>query len=336
MSCTSSPGTTCRSGCGPTRPPSRRRRCSSSATSARPAADRRRRRDAGRPRGHRRDRRLVIAMRGAVCPAAVGVDIGCGMSRGADLADRRRPAGRPGPAAVRIEAAIPVGRAASARRPGRPGAACRVSPARGWRRVLARFDGARAGGQARQARAAPSRWARSAAATTSSSSAWTPTGRVWLMLHSGSREHRQGAGRAPHRRRPRSCPTTRTWPTATWRCSSRTPRRWRPTAATCSGRRSTRKHNRAVMMALFQDVVRKEFRGRGRPSSRSISCHHNYVAEEVLRRRGAAGHPQGRDPGRLRATRHHPRVRWAPARTSSRAWATRRRSTRPRTAPGGG
>src|SRR5258708_19125874 len=54
----------------------------------------------------------VIAMRGAVAPAAVGVDIGCGMAaiatslRAADLPDNLKP--------VRdaLEAAIPVGFAA--------------------------------------------------------------------------------------------------------------------------------------------------------------------------------------------------------------------------------
>ena len=37
----------------------------------------------------------VIPTRGAIVPAAVGVDIGCGMNGGADLDDRCRSAGQP-------------------------------------------------------------------------------------------------------------------------------------------------------------------------------------------------------------------------------------------------
>ncbi|MGO4754824.1 RtcB family protein, partial [Streptomyces sp. 2MCAF27] len=40
------------------------------------------------------------------------------------------------------------------------------------------------------------------------------------------------------------------------------------------------KYNRAVMMALFQDVVRKEFKKAKPTFEPVISCHHNYVAEE--------------------------------------------------------
>ncbi len=40
------------------------------------------------------------------------------------------------------------------------------------------------------------------------------------------------------------------------------------------------KHNRAVMMALFQNVVRKEFKKAKVTFEPVISCHHNYVAEE--------------------------------------------------------
>ena len=40
------------------------------------------------------------------------------------------------------------------------------------------------------------------------------------------------------------------------------------------------KYNRAIMMSLFQDVVRKEF-AKARPVFEPVvSCHHNYVAEE--------------------------------------------------------
>src|SRR5580698_9212996 len=54
----------------------------------------------------------VIAMRGAVCPAAVGVDIGCGMTAvRTSLTAKDLPDDLSG-LRSRIEAAIPVGRAA--------------------------------------------------------------------------------------------------------------------------------------------------------------------------------------------------------------------------------
>jgi tRNA-splicing ligase RtcB len=40
------------------------------------------------------------------------------------------------------------------------------------------------------------------------------------------------------------------------------------------------KYNRAIMMSLFQDVVRKEFSKADVTFEQVISCHHNYVAEE--------------------------------------------------------
>ena len=40
------------------------------------------------------------------------------------------------------------------------------------------------------------------------------------------------------------------------------------------------KHNRAIMMALLKDVVRKEFKKAKPTFEPEISCHHNYVAEE--------------------------------------------------------
>jgi tRNA-splicing ligase RtcB len=40
------------------------------------------------------------------------------------------------------------------------------------------------------------------------------------------------------------------------------------------------KYNRAIMMRLFQDVVRKEFKKAKPTFEPVISCHHNYVSEE--------------------------------------------------------
>ena len=114
----------------------------------------------------------VIAMHGAVAPAAVGVDIGCGMAavktsltskdlpddlRRLRLDDRGRDPGRP-------DVARRGGLAARARRAARHGPGA-DGPLRDARRARADRD------------RSPARWERWAAATTSSRSASTPTTR---------------------------------------------------------------------------------------------------------------------------------------------------------------
>ena len=199
-------------------------------------------RDARRALRQGRDRRLGHRdAAGAVSPAAVGVDIGCGMIGGPHLADRRRPARRPRAGCARaIEAAIPVGFAAARRRRSTRAGSAAWSSAAGTASGAGFGDLRPAGGAAARAGRSSS-WARSAAATTSSRSASTSRRRPGVA-DAALRvpQHRQGAGRAAHRRSPGSCRTTPTCPTGTWRCSSPAPRRWTPTAGTCTGRRSTR------------------------------------------------------------------------------------------------
>ena len=96
------------------------------------------------------------------------------------------------------------------------------------------------------------------------------------------------------------------------------------------------KNNRAIMMALLQDVIRKEFRKAAPTFEPVISCHHNYVAEERYDGDGPARHPQGRDPRGRGGLRDHPGLDGHRVRTSCAASATRRRSTPRRTARAGG
>ncbi len=62
------------------------------------------------------------------------------------------------------------------------------------------------------------------------------------------------------------------------------------------------KYNRAIMMALFQDVVRKEFK----KAKVDVRAGHllppQLCGGGAVRRHGPAGHPEGRDPGGLRAS----------------------------------
>ncbi|WP_329135185.1 RtcB family protein [Streptomyces sp. NBC_01476] len=239
----------------------------------------------------------VIAMQGAVCPAAVGVDIGCGMSavktslRAGDLpADLSRLRGK-------IEQAIPVGRGRH-EDPVDPGR-LHGHPTAGWSDFWSRFDGLAQPVRFRAERAAQQM------GTLGSGNHFVEIcldteDAVWLMLHSGSRnigkelaDHHIGeAQKLPHNQglvdRDLAVFISDTPQMAAYRNDLF----WAQEYA---------KHNRAVMMSLLQDVVRGELR-KARPTFDPvischqedaegqmrtveyrpgvISCHHNYVSEE--------------------------------------------------------
>ncbi|AUG79986.1 Fis family transcriptional regulator [Kitasatospora sp. MMS16-BH015] len=218
----------------------------------------------------------VIAMRGAVCPAAVGVDIGCGMSAvkttltAKDLPDdlsRLRS---------KIEQIIPVGQGKHSD-PVDP-RKLHGHPTAGWDDFWGRFD-----------EVAPEvKWRRERAmqqmGTLGGGNHFIEvcvdtTGAVWLMLHSGSRnigkelaEHHMGVARSlPHNQglvdRDLAVFIADTPQMGAYRQDLF----WAQEYA---------KHNRAIMMALFQDIVRREFPKAKVGFDSVISCHHNYVAEE--------------------------------------------------------
>ncbi|MFC5944545.1 RtcB family protein [Micromonospora harpali] len=221
----------------------------------------------------------VIAMRQAVSPAAVGVDIGCGMSAVrtsltvADLPDDL--------AGLRsaIEAAIPVGFAkhddpVDPRR-------VRGLEQRGWADFWARFA-------TLDERVAPLEGrARQQLGTLGGGnhfievcieSGGPDAGRVWLMLHSGSRNigkelaerHMGVARRLPHNAglpdRDLAVFLAGTPEMAAYRRDLW----WAQEYA---------RRNRAVMLALLCGVVRDAVGHVG--FDEPISCHHNYVAEET-------------------------------------------------------
>ncbi|MGW7580241.1 RtcB family protein [Kitasatospora sp. NPDC054768] len=218
----------------------------------------------------------VIAMKDAVCPAAVGVDIGCGMSAvktsltAEDLPDDLSVLRR------EIERAIPVGRGLHTD----PVDPSKLNDFRaaGWDDFWRRFDGI----------AEDVKWRRERAmqqmATLGGGNHFIElcvdtTGGVWLMLHSGSRnigkelaEHHMGVARAlPHNQglidRDLAVFLAKTPEMAAYRQDLF----WAQEYA---------KNNRALMMALFQGVVRREFTKAEVTFDEVISCHHNYVAEE--------------------------------------------------------
>ncbi|MFF3391411.1 RtcB family protein [Streptomyces sp. NPDC002669] len=218
----------------------------------------------------------VIAMHGAVCPAAVGVDIGCGMSAVKTSLTANDLPGDLSRLRSKIEQAIPVGR-------GMHDDA--VDPDRlygfrapGWDDFWARF-----GGVAEEVRFRRERATKQMGTLGSGNHfiefCLDESGSVWLMLHSGSRNigkeladfHIGQAQKLPHNQdlidRDLAVFIADTPQMAAYRNDLF----WAQEYA---------KHNRAIMMALFQNVVRKEFKKAKVTFEPVISCHHNYVAEE--------------------------------------------------------
>lgn len=218
----------------------------------------------------------VIAMHGAVCPAAVGVDIGCGMSAvKTSLAANDLP-GDLSRLRSKIEQAIPVGRGMhdDAVDPGR----LHGFPTAGWDDFWGRFGGIADAVRFRRERATKQM------GTLGSGNHFIEfcldeAGSVWLMLHSGSRNigkeladfHIGQAQKLPHNQglidRDLAVFVADTPQMAAYRNDLF----WAQEYA---------KFNRAIMMGLFQDVVRREFKKARVTFDPVISCHHNYVAEE--------------------------------------------------------
>ncbi|MEV5848053.1 RtcB family protein [Streptomyces sp. NPDC051985] len=218
----------------------------------------------------------VIAMQGAVCPAAVGVDIGCGMSAVKTSLTANDLPGDLSRLRSKIEQAIPVGRGMHAD-PVEPGDFHGLATA-GWGEFWGRFDGVADAVKFRQERA------HQQMGTLGSGNHFVEvctdtTGVVWLMLHSGSRnigkelaEHHIGvAQKLPHNQglvdRDLAVFVADTPQMAAYRNDLF----WAQEYA---------KHNRTLMMALLKDVIRKEFKKARPVFEPEISAHHNYVAEE--------------------------------------------------------
>ncbi|WP_105972215.1 RtcB family protein [Streptomyces geranii] len=218
----------------------------------------------------------VIAMQGAVCPAAVGVDIGCGMSAVRTSLTANDLPGDLSRLRSKVEEAIPVGRGMhdSPVDPGR----LHGFATGGWDDFWGRFDGIADAVKFRHDRAVKqigtlgggNHFVEICVDTTDS---------VWLMLHSGSRNigkelaefHIGVAQKLPHNQglvdRDLAVFISDTPQMAAYRNDLF----WAQEYA---------KYNRTLMMALLKDVVRKEFRKAKPTFEPEISAHHNYVAEE--------------------------------------------------------
>ncbi|MCX4095195.1 RtcB family protein [Nocardia sp. alder85J] len=230
----------------------------------------------------------VIAMRDAVAPAAVGVDIGCGMEAvRTSLTAADLPADLHG-LRSRIEAAVPVGFAAhddpvdvtrvQARIAGQRAAGTTLRA--GWQRFWRGFAELDPAVHARESKA------HKQLGTLGGGNHFIEvcldsTGRVWVLLHSGSRNigkelaerHMSVARALPHNQglpdRDLAVFLSGTAEMAAYRHDLD----WAQEYAA---------RNRAVMLALVCTAVRDEFAVLPVTFDEPISCHHNYVAEEII------------------------------------------------------
>ncbi|MFC9117106.1 RtcB family protein [Streptomyces sp. NPDC057092] len=218
----------------------------------------------------------VIAMRGAVCPAAVGVDIGCGMSAVKTSLTANDLPGDLSRLRSRIEQAIPVGRGMHDD-PVDPGRLHGFATG-GWDDFWTRFGGVADAVKFREGRA--TKQMGTLGGGNHFVEVCTDTeGSVWLMLHSGSRnigkelaEHHIGvAQNLPHNQNLVDRDLAVFVADTPQMAAYRNDLFWAQEYA---------RYNRSIMMALLKDVVRKEFKKAKPTFEQEISAHHNYVAEE--------------------------------------------------------
>ncbi|MEU2390644.1 RtcB family protein [Streptomyces sp. NPDC007369] len=218
----------------------------------------------------------VIAMKDAVCPAAVGVDIGCGMSAVRTSLTANDLPGDLSALRSKIERAIPVG--AGMHREALDPALLYGFRGSGFGDLWERFDYIADAVKYRRDRALRQM------GTLGSGNHFCEvcidtSGSVWLMLHSGSRNigneladfHINVARGLDHNQNLVDRDLAVFLAATPEMDAYRNDLFWAQEYA---------KYNRAVMMSLLKEVFRKEFRKAKVSFDQEISCHHNYVAEE--------------------------------------------------------
>jgi tRNA-splicing ligase RtcB (3'-phosphate/5'-hydroxy nucleic acid ligase) len=219
----------------------------------------------------------VIAMEQAISPAAVGVDIGCGMSAVRSSLTASQLPDDLSKVRAAIEAKIPVGFNAHDR-PVKP-----QHGTGGWAAFWARFPQLHASVQKRELRA------RQQMGTLGGGNHFIElcveqggedAGRVWLMLHSGSRNigkelaerHIETARKLPHNQ---DLPDRDLAVFLTGTPEMEAYRRDLWWAQEYAAR------NRSTMLGLILEAFAKTLPSQLISWDEPISCHHNYVAEET-------------------------------------------------------
>ena len=220
----------------------------------------------------------VIAMRQALAPAAVGVDIGCGMSAvRTNLTDADLPDSLAGLRSA-IEAAIPVGFNGH----DEPINPHRIHglPAAGWDVFWAGFADLHVRVAALESRAQRQLGTLGGGnhfIEVCVEQGGTDAGRVWLMLHSGSRNIGKELAER-HIAVARGLPHNASLPDRDLAVFVAGTPEMDAYRRDLTWVQEYARRNRAVMLALLCNVVRAAL-----PRVRfdePISCHHNYVAEE--------------------------------------------------------
>ncbi|MEV0250942.1 RtcB family protein [Nocardia sp. NPDC050712] len=230
----------------------------------------------------------VIAMRDAVAPAAVGVDIGCGMESvktdltAADLPDDLWSL------RSRIEAAVPVGFAAhkeavdvrklGARMAASHGEAAKQT--RGWQQFWASFGDLHSGVQALESKA-HKQMGSMGGGNHFAELCLDTEGSVWILLHSGSRNIGKELAER-HMAIARKLEHNSALPDRDLAVFLSGTPEMDAYRRDLSWAQEFAARNRAVMLALICQAVRDEFAGRTVRFEEPISCHHNYVAEELI------------------------------------------------------
>lgn len=218
----------------------------------------------------------VIAMRQAVAPAAVGVDIGCGMTAvktdltAADLPDNLHSI------RSRIERAVPVGFDMHDRSVNVD--ALRVG--KGWHKFWQAFGGLHSGVQDRESRAMK-QMGTLGGGNHFIEVCLSDDDQVWLMLHSGSRnigkelaERHMAIARKLSHNQVIADRDLAVFISGTPEMDAyRRDLMWAQEYAA---------RNRAVMLALVMRAFAEAFPQRKVAFDVPISCHHNYVSEEVI------------------------------------------------------
>lgn len=223
----------------------------------------------------------VVAMRQAVSPSAVGVDIGCGMTAvRTDLTQHDLPDDLHA-LRLEIEQAIPVGFNAHDAAPNVRRLGLDHGRFGGWNRFWAGFRDLHHGVQDRESRAMRQM------GTLGGGNHFIEVtvdddGVVWLMLHSGSRNIGKEIAER-HITEAKGLDHNVDLPDRDLAVFLAGTPQMDAYLRDLYWAQDYALRNRAVMMALFREVVTVHFAARGRAIGfdRQISCHHNYVAEET-------------------------------------------------------
>ncbi|WP_278262880.1 RtcB family protein [Nocardia sp. AG03] len=226
----------------------------------------------------------VIAMRDAVAPAAVGVDIGCGMESvktdltAADLPDDLRSL------RSRIERAVPVGFNAhknavnvTALHAASHGQSART---KGWEQFWRAFRDLHSGVSSLESKA-HKQIGSLGGGNHFIEVCLDQDDAVWILLHSGSRNIGKELAER-HMAIARALPHNQSLPDRDLAVFLAGTPEMAAYRRDLTWAQEYAARNRAVMLSLVCRAVREEFGARTVGFDEPISCHHNYVAEEII------------------------------------------------------